>query len=248
MPKKLDLTGTETEYFKIISPAPNIKNRTAWNCICKRCGKSCIITTDSLRGSKVKSCGCLKKDLLRERNQKNIVDLTGERFGRLIVIKYAGTLRDHAAWECRCDCGNVIITDSGSLKAGYRTSCGCFRTSLGAQKIENCLIKNHILYKKEYTFSDLKNYNNKPLYFDFAIFDKQNQLIKLIEYDGEQHFSTKGDNIFFSDSLETRKKNDNSKNSYCEKNNLILLRIPYTLKNKITLNLLLSEEEKEKCL
>ena len=72
--------------------------------------------------------------------------------------------------------------------------------------------------------------------------------MKLIEYDGEQHFSNKGDNSFFTDNLETRQKNDACKNNYCKDNNILLLRVPFTLKNKITLGLLFSEEERKELL
>lgn len=249
MGKKLDLAGTETPYFKVLSPAPNKGRHTRWNCICKRCGKPCVKSTYILRGLKVQSCGCLAKERLREKNQKNIKDLSGKRFGKLVVKEYAGySIKGHAAWRCVCDCGRELITDNGSLRAGYRTSCGCSRTSLGAQRIENVLKENNISYKKEFTFSDLRNLNSRPLYFDFAVFNKQNDLVKLIEYDGEQHFSNKGDNSFFTDNLEARQKNDACKNNYCKDNNIVLLRVPFTLKNKITLGLLFSEEERKELL
>jgi hypothetical protein len=48
------------------------------------------------------------------------------------------------------------------------------RNSYGEQRIEEILCENNIQYKKEYIFSDLLSENNKPLRFDFAIFDEQN--------------------------------------------------------------------------
>ena len=80
MPPRIDLTNTQHEYFIIQSPAPNKGKRTYWNCICKRCGKKCIISTQSLRQGTTKSCGCLHKDILIEKNKQNYVDLTGQRF------------------------------------------------------------------------------------------------------------------------------------------------------------------------
>lgn len=35
---------------------------------------------------------------------KNLIDLTGQRFGRLEVLKYNGNSR----WECKCDCGKNV--------------------------------------------------------------------------------------------------------------------------------------------
>ena len=67
-------------------------------------------------------------------------DLTGQRFGRLVVIGRAPnhvtiTLRpylepiktQYAKWRCRCDCGNEIEALGLNLRAGRTTSCGCYR-------------------------------------------------------------------------------------------------------------------------
>lgn len=144
MGRKLNLENTENEYFYIISPAPNKGKKTQWNCICKKCGSECVISTEALRNSqkRTQSCGCLKSSLLALRNTNNFVDLTGQSFGFLTPIERIGSLREHAAWRCRCDCGNYIITDSGSLRAGYKTSCGCKRnSSVGVKLIKEVLSK-----------------------------------------------------------------------------------------------------------
>lgn len=57
----------------------------------------------------------------------NFQDLSGQRFGRLTVIKRAENSKDGGArWLCKCDCGNEIIVKAGSLKSGNTQSCGCF--------------------------------------------------------------------------------------------------------------------------
>ncbi len=53
------------------------------------------------------------------------VDLTGQRFGRLLVLARDYSKRKSAYWECLCDCGNKISTASTCLKLGYTKSCGC---------------------------------------------------------------------------------------------------------------------------
>lgn len=244
MPKKLDLTNTETDYFKIISPAPNKNNRTYWNCICKRCNKECVIPTDSLRGDRTKSCGCLRKDLTIKRNHNNFADKTNKRYGKLICLYRKGSIRDHAAWVCQCDCGNKIITDSGSLEAGYVLSCGCKRSSLGELKIQSILKENNIPFKQEYIFSDLKSSKNVYLRFDFAILDENNQVTRLIEYDGEQHYLLKAD-LIFSDTLEQRQQKDKLKNEYCLQHNIPLVRIPYWEKKNIDFNMLFNDQTYE---
>ena len=54
------------------------------------------------------------------------LDLTGQRFGRLVVLHEAerskiGKIR----WLCQCDCGNTVIVQTGHLRSGHTQSCGC---------------------------------------------------------------------------------------------------------------------------
>lgn len=54
------------------------------------------------------------------------IDLTGMRFGRLVVIKrVANGIRRSLRWLCRCDCGKETIVFGDSLKQGKTKSCGC---------------------------------------------------------------------------------------------------------------------------
>ena len=60
------------------------------------------------------------------------IDLTGERYGRLVVLERSGTYHypdygSQAIWRCRCDCGEVFETVGGYLLQGRTTSCGCYR-------------------------------------------------------------------------------------------------------------------------
>ena len=55
-----------------------------------------------------------------------VIDLTGQRFGRLLVLHRVKNVRPaRACWHCRCDCGNEINTLSWSLRSGETRSCGC---------------------------------------------------------------------------------------------------------------------------
>ena len=58
-------------------------------------------------------------------------DMTGQRFGRLTVIRRAG-LSQHreATWFCLCDCGNERIISGSSLRKGFSRSCGCLRDEI----------------------------------------------------------------------------------------------------------------------
>lgn len=52
-------------------------------------------------------------------------DLTGQRFGRLIVLEYVGAKKHKRLWRCRCDCGGMKIVATAALNNGNVRSCGC---------------------------------------------------------------------------------------------------------------------------
>lgn len=54
------------------------------------------------------------------------IQLSGQRFGRLIVSEKVGqTLSGNAIWKCLCDCGKTKNVDSNNLRRGAVKSCGC---------------------------------------------------------------------------------------------------------------------------
>ena len=128
-----------------------------------------------MTSGKTRSCGCLKSDLLKDRNT---LDLTGKRFGKLVAIRNTYELTPHHSyiWECLCDCGNIHFVSAEILQSGKIHSCGCISSSQGEEKIESILIDNNIPYIKEYTFSDLKSDKGRFLRYDFAILNEYSQV------------------------------------------------------------------------
>lgn len=59
----------------------------------------------------------------------HLIDLTGQQFGRLIVLHKAPhrNKETNARWVCQCECGNVVTVVSKSLRTGETKSCGCLR-------------------------------------------------------------------------------------------------------------------------
>lgn len=55
------------------------------------------------------------------------INIAGQKFGRLTVIKYAYTIKKIAFWLCKCECGNEKIVRGNDLRRGKIKSCGCFR-------------------------------------------------------------------------------------------------------------------------
>ena len=59
-------------------------------------------------------------------NEKRLIELTGQRFDKLVVIEYAGrNKRRESLWRCLCDCGNEPIVRGDVLRRGTTESCGC---------------------------------------------------------------------------------------------------------------------------
>lgn len=54
-------------------------------------------------------------------------DLTGKRFGRLVVLARDGVRGKKATWKCQCDCGNTHVVMVTGLKNGHTKSCGCLK-------------------------------------------------------------------------------------------------------------------------
>lgn len=60
-----------------------------------------------------------------------LIDLTGQRFGRLVVLervenKGCGAPR----WLCRCDCKKKVVVNGSNLRSGRTKSCGCLKREL----------------------------------------------------------------------------------------------------------------------
>ena len=205
-----------------------------WKCKCD-CGNIHEVTSNNLNGGQTKSCG--KEDCPYHRTFK---DLTNQKFGKLTAL-YPTTMKDgsHMYWMCKCDCGNPELKEVAgvSLTQGKVQSCGCIKTSIGELNIEKILKQNNIIYQTQIQFEDLKNI--KPLRFDFGIYNEKGKLIRLIEFDGIQHFEEQD---YFTHSLTETKNNDIIKNKYAKENNIPLVRIPYWERDKMTLEMLLGKE------
>ena len=59
---------------------------------------------------------------------RKVIDKTGQRFGRLVVIRvHEKSHSGHLQWQCMCDCGNETIATGTNLVSGNTSSCGCLR-------------------------------------------------------------------------------------------------------------------------
>lgn len=201
-------------------------NKSIWVCQCD-CGDiRKVKTTDLTSGTVVRCLNCTKQYLSESQRE----DLTGQHFGKLTVLKIdENSIGAGLKWYCKCDCGNITKVSANHLKTGHTKSCGCL-VSAGELAIINALRDIGCEYKTQYTFSDLKGDKNYVLRFDFAIF-KKDQLLCLIEFQGEQHYIKTGF-VNSDERFQLIQKYDTLKKNYCFKYNIPLIEIVYNdLKN-----------------
>lgn len=173
------------------------------------CGNQIIVSGTRLKNHKLKSCGhCLPYEEV------------GKRYGKLVVTEYAFSKNQKRYWKCQCDCGNIAYVTTDHLHSGHSQSCGCIK-SQKVEYITRLLTELEVQYKTEYSFEDLLD--QKILRFDFAVLEPS---LKLIEFDGEQHFNA-SEGWGGQDKLNYIQTHDEMKNQYCKENNIPLLRLNY---------------------
>lgn len=55
------------------------------------------------------------------------IDITGQRFGRLVAIMPVKTTKQGVYWRCQCDCGATVEVVAKKLRYGSTVSCSCWR-------------------------------------------------------------------------------------------------------------------------
>lgn len=64
------------------------------------------------------------------------IDLSGQRFGKLLVIEpYGKNKWGNLSFKCKCDCGKEHITMSAYLRDGRTKSCGCMSSRKNIGKV-----------------------------------------------------------------------------------------------------------------
>jgi 5-methylcytosine-specific restriction endonuclease McrA len=121
MVKAKDVTGEvfgKLTAIKISGKDNYGRNKWLFKCAC---GNETEASLNNVLMGTTKSCGCLKHNPYRR------IDLQGKRFGRLLVINYAGTKKGKAVWNCRCDCGKETEVSYLKLSRDRTKSCGCLQ-------------------------------------------------------------------------------------------------------------------------
>jgi hypothetical protein len=160
MSRLIDLTGRQFGRLTVLHrDGRSGKNKhITWLCRCD-CGKELRVRGGNLRRGNTQSCGCLQKEVIRQRNtaqrgksKSNFINIKGQRFGRLMVLYRDGYDRGGKMimWRCRCDCGIEVRAYGGNLRHGLTRSCGCLGDEMRQQRLV--------------THGDTRKGRNSPLY------------------------------------------------------------------------------------
>lgn len=232
-PKKVkeNIIGKKFNFLTVIEET-NERNESGiiYKCLCD-CGKQVFTTRKYLNNNDVKSCGCkrFKYKVGDVINNKKIINLYGKDL-------HENNKEEYHYYRCKCLlCGREYDVTADSMNKSI--GCGCVK-SIGEKNIYNILTKNNIFFIKQYTFPNTK------FRFDFAILNKNQQIIRLIEFDGEQHYY---DNVKSSgwNSIQHYKKtykHDLIKNNLAFQNEIPLVRIPYWERYNISLDMIMGDK------
>lgn len=117
----IDITGQRFGRLIVIERAAQVRRKT-WVCRCD-CGAVKSVAASALTARLTRSCGCLNQEQRRARS----IDVSGQRFGRLVALSLYPAKTGPRKWLCRCDCGKETIVRSELLRDGRTRSCGCLR-------------------------------------------------------------------------------------------------------------------------
>lgn len=227
-----DLAGQRFGYLTVIERTDDHITKgghrlISWKCQCD-CGRIVCVLATNLRNGISKSCG--ECGLTRGRGV--LEDLTGQHFGYLTVIRRAENHvsksgNSFVAWECQCDCGNIVIVTAGHLKTGHTRSCGkCgkFDCSIVLSRWEAWLAEfldeNHVSYEPQKSYDGLVGLGGGPLLYDFCLYVHEQDV--LVECQGLQHYEPV--DVFGGvDGFTKRVEHDRRKQEYAESHGIPLV-------------------------
>lgn len=224
-----NIIGKKYNHLTVLAKSEKrIGGKIGYKCQCD-CEKKTIlyVSRTDLKNNHTTSCGCARR-------KYKIGDIISNKQ----IIGYIGSKNNNGRYYYKVKCllcGREYEALGPTLEK--TVGCGC-QKSIGEFNIIQILQQNNIKYYKEYCFP------NSLLRFDFALLDKDNNIYRLIEFDGEQHYEQNIKNSGWNtyEKYQYTLKNDLKKNQIAKDNNIPLVRIPYWERDNITLKLLLEDK------
>ena len=90
----------------------------------------------------------------------NVIDMTGQKFGRLTVISRLASKHNRATWLCQCDCGNRLEVIGKYLRNGDTKSCGCLNIERIKQMGKDNILRNTFEIVNEVVYVYFNNTQN----------------------------------------------------------------------------------------
>lgn len=116
----------------------DIHGHSVWLCKCD-CGNEVFATTSNLNTGRMISCGCRKRD-----SANNMVN---KIYGFSKVLRILDEVSSDGATiaECQClKCGNIFQIQTNSLKKGYESSCGCYKSTQESKNKKGLYNNTHL--------------------------------------------------------------------------------------------------------
>lgn len=224
--------------IKSIYKAKDGNTMARCDCDCGTTDKDFMLCNILKKDGGTRACGCCR---IAPNHKYDNTEYIGQTFNGLTVFDIKKE-NNKTYWKCRCNLcedHNERWFEAYNVISGNNKSCGCLQ-SYGEYIIEKALKSRGINYKKQVTFHGLVGIRGGTLRFDFGIYNKNNELIGLIEYDGEQHFKDYNDNYYITEfelinNVNIVKENDKIKNKFCDDNNIQLVRLNGTITEEVLL-------------
>ena len=212
-----DYTGQKYNRLTFISRIEHPDKKQSYWAVRCNCGKYFAVRASAVVNNITKSCGCLNAELTSQRAHDMFFrDLTGQKFGKLTVITFAGRDKNHhSLWKCQCECGKITIVSTSNLTTGHTMSCGCNKQSNGELRVERWLQEHKWHYEKEVSVPELGRQR-----FDFKIYI--GDIYVFLEIQGIQHYQPVK-HFGGEEAYQIRIQHDQDKANYCKERNIPLI-------------------------
>jgi hypothetical protein len=97
-----------------------------------------------------------------------LIDLTGSRFGRWLVLNREPDKSGNVMWKCVCDCGNIKTIRGSHLKSGRSSSCRCYCAELNKELKTTHNLSKTPLYRRYMSAKGRCQNPNNPKYPDYG--------------------------------------------------------------------------------
>ncbi len=138
MTESINMAGQRFGRLAVLGQLPRerakalrLRRGAHWICQCD-CGQLRIAFGNMLRSGAVTACKvCTKSETAAKTGASLRLDVTGERYGMLVAIRFVKSVEQGAYWLFDCDCGKQATLRLKDVRQGNTLSCGCLKNATG---------------------------------------------------------------------------------------------------------------------